>query len=711
MSYTTYKHAPHRSRRKSKRVVLGSYLSYFVLFVLLTMFFHAPTSVSAATLSRPPNNLSLVGYWTFDEGVGNKAGDTSGNGRNGSLTSTTWTDGKKSKALSFNGTSSYVDTGVDLTWSLTDSFSMAAWVKSTEAGGNNDSIVSKDNWEYIFYKNGSTIGFNHWNTAGSDVITMTGTVADTSIWHHAVVTYDGSVTTGKLYIDGVLAATDSSNAGTLQDRSETTKIGKGYAWGAGDGFMNGTIDDVRVYNRALSQTEAQSLYGRGSITGKGVSKQGLVGYWPMNEGRGGKAGDASGNGNAGALVGGASWVDGKRGKAISLDGVNGGVSTSLNVGNLTKTISAWVKVNSLSAQNTIVSQWYANPCASWDFHISTSGFLRYYSHNCGSTNSLSSATALSANTYYLVTVTYNASTNEVILYINGAYSNSSTFAIDETTNNAGLWFGRENSTTVYSPFNGIIDDARVYNRVLTAAEIKTMYSEGETQINSSQNKLNGTLDTGLVGLWSFNGLDYNSASTTAEVLDRSGQGNNGDNSGATRAIGKVGQALSFDGSDDYVNVGDPTALRLTSAGTASAWIYPTAYAPASGWRVILNKGNWGGGLNYYSIYFQNSCSCVRFDTGSASATFGISVSQTYVPLNTWSNVTITFDGSNTRAYVNGVDRGSASMTGNPDTSGSNFYIGSPSGGASFFQGKIDETRVYSRALSADEVKQLYNAGK
>ena len=103
----------------------------------------------------------------------------------------------------------------------------------------------------------------------------------------------------------------------------------------------------------------------------------------------------------------------------------------------------------------------------------------------------------------------------------------------------------------------------IYNRALSASEIEQLYTLGAgTHVNASSANLQrgSTLNSGLGGLSTFDGSDI-SGST---VYDLSGNGNDGTNSGATPTIGKLGQALSFDGSAQYVSVPRSSSLEPTS---------------------------------------------------------------------------------------------------------------------------------------------------
>src|SRR3989344_4181705 len=135
------------------------------------------------------------------------------------------------------------------------------------------------------------------------------------------------------------------------------------------------------------------------------------------------------------------------------------------------------------------------------------------------------------------------------------------FGSDSTNNVIGIY-----EQTLSYPFNGLIDDVRVYNRALTEAEIKQLYKAGSSFHPNATNK--STIRDGLVGHWSFDGADMG----TTSARDASGNANTGWLiNGAKKAIGKIGQGLSFDGSNDNVNVGDINATDGATYLTVSAW--------------------------------------------------------------------------------------------------------------------------------------------
>lgn len=187
------------------------------------------------------------------------------------------------------------------------------------------------------------------------------------------------------------------------------------------------------------------------------------------------------------------------------------------------------------------------------------------------------------------------------------------------------------------------------------------------------------------------------------VADASGNGNLGTINGATWTTqGKYGNALSFNGTSNMVVISGTTSLNITRM-TLEAWVYPLA--TQSGWRTIMQRET--------DAYFLNA----NFDGGTrqpaGGATFGTGTlayvtAPSSMALNAWSHVALTYDGSTLRLYVNGVQVRSASRTGNVQTNGNPLRIGGNVPYGEFFNGRLDEIRVYNRALSAAEVQSDMN---
>jgi hypothetical protein len=218
-----------------------------------------------------------------------------------------------------------------------------------------------------------------------------------------------------------------------------------------------------------------------------------------------------------------------------------------------------------------------------------------------------------------------------------------------------------------------------------------------TAVSVTVNNTTTTPGAGLVAAYSFNA----GSGTTAQSAI--GTGLNGTLNGATWTTqGRFGSALQFDGVNDWVTVNDANALDLTTGMTLEAWVYPTASGAA--WRNVLIKERAGG--EAYNLYANTPSSVptvyvIRADqTGTplnANGTAGL-------PLNSWSHLAATHDGTTLRLYVNGVQVGTRAVSGALLTSTGALRIGGNSVWGEFFQGRIDEVRIYNRALSAAEIQ-------
>jgi glucose/arabinose dehydrogenase/chitodextrinase len=202
--------------------------------------------------------------------------------------------------------------------------------------------------------------------------------------------------------------------------------------------------------------------------------------------------------------------------------------------------------------------------------------------------------------------------------------------------------------------------------------------------------------TGLVAGYSF---DAGSGSSVADV---SGNGNTGAITAATWVSGKYGGALSFNGTNARVSVPASTSLNVTSAMTLMAWVQPTA--SQSGWRTIMQREP-----DAYVLNASNANGPLRpSGGGTLGGSFQWVSGPTASPVNAWTHVALTYDGSVLRLYVNGTQVATTPAAGSIDTTTNPLWIGGNSPYGEYFQGLIDEARVYDRALNATEVQAAMN---
>jgi hypothetical protein len=211
-------------------------------------------------------------------------------------------------------------------------------------------------------------------------------------------------------------------------------------------------------------------------------------------------------------------------------------------------------------------------------------------------------------------------------------------------------------------------------------------------VNVNVNNTGPQLPAGLVL-----GLPFKEGMGTA-TADVSGNQHVATVNGATWTTGRYGSGLSFDGVNDLVTVNDSALLRLTTGMTLSAWVRPTALQT---WPTLILKER-PGDLSYALYantpnpgpggYLRTSDGFFQVEGGGGLA------------LGAWSHVAVTYDGTFIRTYVNGVQVGSAGASGAIFASNNPLRIGGNTVWPDeFYNGAIDEVRVYNRPLSAAEI--------
>lgn len=655
-------------------------------------------------------DTSLKGYWSFNGSDinGTTAYDRSGSRNDGTLTNgPTKAIGKIGQGLSFDFVNDVVTTSQAISGSISaTTATLSAWVKpgtqyDTSGVPFNLGCIICDSGGYIGIYRGSYAGIGHdaivvANYSGSDYfVEANSTAVNTREWAHIVLVHSGGILSA--YSNGVfIGSVSSGNTSNLTG-----------SWKIGSTNFNGTIDEVRIYNRALSAGEVKSLYDLGASDkmntsasqpqGTGRLDSGLAGYWKLDENTGTNAADASTNGNAGTLTNGPTWTTGKIGSAIDFDGTDDQVSIpdtdSLDMPN-SFSVSAWIRPDLLSGYRNIV----VKNCGGTDTNYTLETFGSELDFGYSDAIYYTSGVGLQTGQWQHVVGTYDWDANLLRIYRDGVQvltaNESHGVPVSTCPVHIGYhWAGEA--------FDGRIDDVRIYNRALSADEIADLY-----RLTTPTG-----VDTGLKGYWSFNGSDING--TTA--YDRSGSGNNGTlTNGPTRAIGKIGQALSFDGGDDRVDIGTSAAFDNLNTKTVSAWIKPVGLTE---WRAIVGRTHWSfqicsndatdcNGTSGHLVYYHTfSGTDGKWRLGANSVTE-----------NQWAHVVVIYDRTSTAndpvIYVNGVSQTVTEIstpTGTADSETNDLAIGYD--GYVLASGIIDDVRIYNRALAATEIAALYNQGR
>lgn len=265
-------------------------------------------------------------------------------------------------------------------------------------------------------------------------------------------------------------------------------------------------------------------------------------------------------------------------------------------------------------------------------------------------------------------------------------------AVEVSVDGGNSWHratGRSNWTYTWTPTPLQAGQASIRVR---AVDDSANLQSAATVVNVTVN-LQSTASTGLVAAYNF---DEASGTT---VNNSAGSGNTGAISGATRVVGHSGGALSFNGTSDIVTVNDSTSLHLTSGMTLEAWIKP---ADLQGWTSVILKERGTTDLSY-GLYASDNTSnppSAYLYNGTSKSVLGSS----RLPLNAWSYLAATYDGTALNLYVNGQLAQSTPSSGNITTSTNPLRIGGDTVYPDeYFNGLIDDVRIYNRALNASEI--------
>ncbi len=212
------------------------------------------TATAGYTLLSPSG---LVGYWKFDEGSGTTTADSSGLGNNGTLNGATWVSGVSGDAVSFDGTGTYVEVPGTSALEPTSTVSVTAWVKTTTAPALGGEVVSMgDNYVLRVLSDGNVFFFFYNGTTWITVQTTGVNVLD-GRWHNIAGVKSASQI--QIFVDGVSKAAYSTSDTIPYTLGTNLYFGK-HGNGSTSYNFNGVIDDVRIYNTALSATDVQNIY-------------------------------------------------------------------------------------------------------------------------------------------------------------------------------------------------------------------------------------------------------------------------------------------------------------------------------------------------------------------------------------------------------------------------------------------------------------------
>ena len=351
-------------------------------------------------------------------------------------------------------------------------------------------------------------------------------------------------------------------------------------------------------------------------------------------------------------------------------------STSLNITG-SYTMEAWVSPENVSSPSFQIIMQKRNS--------GSNGYTMYLSNgkialrnNAGTR--LIGKTVIPNNTWSHIAGTYNAASGTYTVYINGLFDTSAVNpGFDPVTNTDSLWIGKGSN----SPFSGLMDEVRIWNRALSSTEIKNYR---RTSLGSSTGQY-----TGLVLSMTFQ--DNDAAGSDFSLSDWSGNANTGilrgaaalDQSNRPLTTIQMNDCIELDGTQDFLTGPDNIPVSPVSQITLSAWIYPRAYANS----IIIHKGPAAGGVN----------TSYRLSLVSRKLAGGINgiffTTNDTIPLNQWSYIAMTYHAlyGSYQFHINGdlIYQGTITPQNITDGTDSLYIGGSPI--LTNFNGYIDEVRI------------------
>lgn len=621
----------------------------------------------------------LLRMFTFNNDGTNlvdQAGSTFDLTANGTPQKVTGVDGDANGAYQFDSAAQYLTGSDSLLPSGAAARTICAWAIATnQCPGLCMATMygTNSNGPYIGFWNGKGVygiyGNDHLGTANLPIET----------WVHLCSTYDG--TTARMYVNGIQDATQVATWATTLGSG--LAIGKQSATGP-DYPMQGRVDDVRIYAGALSASDIRQI----SVQ----LPNGLVAYFPFSDSASLTAIDYSGNSHNGTRNNNPTSTSDRFGIASS-GAYNFSNSTqsitapgaNLPAGTQPRTLCSWMRPSALPGAGgfAIAAMYGANATGQGNYiGLHNDGVNQNVIYS-GWADHLTSAHTSPLNTWLHLCGTYDGTTAR--LFLNGTQiaSAAKTWNTVPVSANGGIHIGRGDATTLY-PFSGAVDDVRIYNRVLTAGEIRT---------------LAGQKGIGLVRQYLFkNGSLTNDAAGSTNLTAA------GSPTTVTGHDGAANSAYLLNGSSQYFNAADNGLPMGGAARTMCAW----ANTPTLGSSQFILSYGTGSVNSQNSFLAMNTPDSIL--VGSFSTNLDVPGT---VQTSTWQHICGVVDGSgNAALYVDGNIPAGGNFTpiNFATVSIGNFSIGarSDNNASARWNGRLDDIRIYNRVLTQVEIQQLQN---
>ncbi len=413
-----------------------------------------------------------LAWWKLNENSGTIAVDSI-SGYDGSISQASWTTGINGSALEFDGSNDYVETNERIVDDYP--FTISVWLKTTDSGTDQavvnlaDSDLS-NSYYGIYVRPDGRVRLMARNTQSR---TIAGDVVNDGEWYNAVAVFNSS-TDRKLYLNGIINGTQSTEV-TFNSDADRWSMGR---WGdsSPNRYFEGSIDEVKLWDRALDSAEILQLYEDSAPQTVPVEEVPLtpVSRWKFDENSGSIAYDGVGSNDAQVIN--AHWSNTAINEtAIRFDG-NGDYLTVSDHDSLdfdqNMSILFWMRLN--TDNDVAIIGKGQNDQDNFDL-FAGNGELYFEWDNSGSNYVQTTGMDLQTNTWYQIGVVVDGS--NVNFYKDSTFiEDYSMNGVPLASNNNELWIGRQNYGSNNYYLRGYLDEVEIYNVTLAGSDIAEYYT-------------------------------------------------------------------------------------------------------------------------------------------------------------------------------------------------------------------------------------------
>jgi hypothetical protein len=603
-------------------------------------------SVSDSGATPPPTaEVGLVAYYPFDGDFV----DLSGTVNNSTNHGATFVPGYKGQALSFDGVHDFVSAPVNINPDVMPQMTMIAWARSNST--SNGWVISHDNGGYDRTLTIDTRGGGPgWSAFSGSKGVLGYSPVTIGEWTFLAAVYDQDAETVKLYVNGALI---NEGEGKLGPGWEQIQIGANPSY---SGYFSGAIDEVRIYNRTLSADELKALYEGEELSaptsGQTSEEKVILLEEDFDDGNAQEFGNEVGD-----------W------EVRFLDDQNDGKYTA------TTGDKRFSMAGNLTWQDYVIEANFSN--------AQDGGLLVRVQDK---DNGIILVVRPEHNETYWHVIE-NGSWGTALAKVTLGHEVGEELHVKVVVSGSefeGYINGELKTTLNYSEFTSGKIGLYLFNQSDQYWDNVVVYRGGATPTTPQP-----TVEAGLVAYYPFDG----------DLVDHSRNGNNGTSHGATFVSGYSGQALSFDGLDDYVFAPVNINAGVMPQMTMSAWARSNSDSDGTviscddgGYDRTMDIDSRGGGTGWSA--FSGSKGVLGYSP---------------VTIGEWTFVAAVYDqdAETVKLYVNGalINEEEGLLESGLDY----IHIGANPSHRQYFSGTIDEVRIYNRTLSAEEINREFNA--